>query len=77
MATKPRTRTTTEPAAEDARRFVSQQDAADRWGVSVDTIRRLIASGKVTGRRLNSRIVRVDLAEVDACFRPIPTAKAR
>ena len=57
----------------EAQRFVSQEDAAARWGVSVDTIRRLIRQGKLTGYRLNNRIIRVDLAEVDACFQPIPT----
>lgn len=54
-------------------KFVSQELAAERWGVSVDTIRRLVARGKITGYRLNNRIIRVDLAEVDAAFKPIPT----
>lgn len=44
--------------------------------MSVDTIRRLISAGKITGYRLNSRIIRVDQDEVDACFRQIPTVKA-
>ncbi|MDI9629573.1 MAG: excisionase family DNA-binding protein [Acidobacteriota bacterium] len=56
-------------------RFIRQEAAAERWDVSVDTIRRLIASGKITGYRLNGRIIRVDQAEVDGCFRPIPTTK--
>lgn len=55
-------------------RFVRQEVAAERWDVSVDTVRRLIADGRVTGYRLNGRVIRVDLAEVDACFRPIATA---
>lgn len=55
--------------------FISQDAAAERWGVSVDTIRRLIATGKLAGYRLNRRIIRVDLAEVDACFKPIPTVR--
>lgn len=58
---------------DDTRKFVTQNAAAERWDVSVDTIRRLIAAGKLTGYRLNGRVIRVDLAEVDACFRPIPT----
>ena len=58
----------------EAQRFVSQEDAAARWGVHVDTIRRLVAAGKVTGYRLNNRIIRVDVAEVDAAFKPIPTS---
>lgn len=53
--------------------MVSLQLAADRWSVSVDTIRRAVSTGAITGYRLNNRIIRVDLAEVDACFRPIPT----
>lgn len=56
-------------------RYVRQEAAAERWDVSVDTIRRLIAAGKITGYRLNGRVIRVDVAEVDACFRPIPTVR--
>ena len=52
--------------------FASQDAAAHRWDVSVDTIRRLISAGKLTGYRLNGRVIRVDLAEVDTCFKPIP-----
>ena len=63
------------PASGSDRRFIRQEAAAERWDVSVDTIRRLIAAGKITGYRLNGRIIRVDEAEVDACFRPIPTVR--
>ncbi|MHA6511997.1 helix-turn-helix domain-containing protein [Tessaracoccus sp. Z1128] len=69
----PRTKTTTPP---ESRRFIRQETAAERWDVSVDTIRRLIRSGKITGYRLNNRIIRVDVAEVDAAFRLIPTVSA-
>lgn len=62
-------------ARDRTRQYVSQDAAAERWDVSVDTIRRLISAGKITGYRLNGRIIRVDLAEVDAAFRPIPSAK--
>lgn len=58
---------------DEQRRFIRQEAAAERWDVSVDTIRRMIAAGKITGYRLNNRIIRVDMAEVDAVFRPIPT----
>lgn len=54
--------------------FITQNAAAERWDVSVDTIRRLIAAGKLTGYRLNGRVIRIDLAELDACFKPIPAA---
>lgn len=58
---------------EPVAKYISQQEAAERWSVSVDVVRRLISAGKVTGYRLNNRIIRVDVAEVDAAFRPIPT----
>ncbi|MHA6524358.1 excisionase family DNA-binding protein [Tessaracoccus sp. G1721] len=61
------------PTGDDSRRFIRQETAAERWDVSVDTIRRLIAAGKITGYRLNGRIIRVDVNEVDAAFRSIPT----
>jgi len=64
------------PAKQPTTSFVALDTAAERWDVSTDTIRRLISTGKITGYRLNGRIIRVDLAEVDAAFRPIPTAKA-
>ena len=59
----------------DGRHFIRQEDAAERWSVSIDTIRKLIAEGKVTGYRLNNRIIRVDVTEVDAAFRVIPTVR--
>lgn len=56
-------------------KYVTQEAAARRWSVSPDTIRRLIAAGRITGYRLNGRIIRVDENEVDACFREIPTVR--
>jgi excisionase family DNA binding protein len=55
--------------------YITLDAAAYRWSVSTDTIRRLIAAGKITGYRLNGRIIRVDQHEVDACFREIPTVR--
>lgn len=63
------------PRLDTEPQFTTQQKAAARWDVSVDVIRRLIASGKLPGYRLNNRIIRVKVAEVDACFRPIPTER--
>ncbi len=65
------------PAApRKALRLESLQDAADRLGVSVDTIRRLISDGKLTGYRLGRRILRVCPEEVDQVFE-VTTAWAR
>lgn len=47
--------------------------AAERCGVSSQTIRRRIAEGQITGYRFGPRLLRVDPAEVDAAFRPLPT----
>ena len=66
-------RTKSIQAFDEHRRFIRQEVAAERWDVSVDTIRRMISAGAITGYRLNNRIIRVDMAEVDAVFRPIPT----
>lgn len=62
--------------APEEQRYIRQESAAKRWDVSVDTIRRMISDGKITGYRLNGRVIRVSVAEVDACFHPIPTVKA-
>jgi excisionase family DNA binding protein len=56
-------------------RWVSPEQAADYLGVNVKTIRRLIATGQITGRRLGKRLIRVDLDELDATMQLIPTAK--
>lgn len=46
--------------------------AAEHYGVCRDTIRRRIADGSLTGYR-NGRIILVDVEELDALFRQIPT----
>lgn len=48
--------------------------AAARYGVSVKTLRRRISDGSLNGYRLGARIIVVDLDELDALFRPIPSA---
>ena len=55
------------------RRLESISEAADYLGVSTKTIRRYIASGRLTGYRAGPRLIRVDLNELDAVLRPIPT----
>jgi len=50
--------------------------AARRLDVSTRTIRRRIADGSLTGYRFGSRLIRVDVAEVDALLSPIPTVQA-
>lgn len=59
------------------RRLESIPHAAEYLGVSSKTIRRYIAAGRVTGYRAGPRLIRVDLNELDAMLRPIPTGGQR
>lgn len=56
------------------RRLVSITDAATYADVSVRTMRRYIATGRLTGYRVGPRLVKVDLADLDNLARMIPTA---
>ncbi len=56
------------------RHLVSIAEAAQQIGVNPRTIRRRISDGTLTGYRMGPRLIRVDLAELDALLRPIPTA---
>lgn len=53
-----------------SRRWASLQDAAIYMGVSVRTIRRWISEGQFKGHRMNDRVIRVDLNEIDDAMRP-------
>lgn len=53
------------------RRFESIANAAAYVGVNPKTIRRWIASGRVTGYRAGPRVIRVDLNELDATLAPV------
>ena len=56
------------------RSIASIAAAAEHAGLSPKTIRRYIAAGRLAAYRVGPRLIRVDLAEVDALLRPIPTA---
>jgi excisionase family DNA binding protein len=58
------------------RRLVPLKEAAAVKSCHVDTLRRRIARGELRAYRLGNRIIRVDLDEVDALFKPIPTASS-
>lgn len=57
-----------------ARRLATQDEAADYARCSRYTIRRRIAAGLLTGYRDGPRRILVDLNELDAGLRPIPSA---
>lgn len=61
------------PDSTSTRRWLTQSEAAERLGVTDRTIRNYIARGSLPGHRVrNSRLVRVDITDVDAMLRPIP-----
>jgi hypothetical protein len=51
--------------------IVSVKQAFAYWAVSGSTVRPLVADGRLTGHRLPSGRLGVDLAEIDAKMRPI------
>jgi excisionase family DNA binding protein len=57
------------------RRLVSLTAAAEYADVSTRTLRRYISRGRLTGYRVGPRLIKVDLHELDALARPIPTAR--
>ena len=61
-------------ATTQARRLAGINQAAAYAAVSPKTIRRRISDGTLIGYRLGSRVIRVDLNELDAVLRPIPAA---
>jgi excisionase family DNA binding protein len=55
------------------RNLVSVQKGAEYSGLSDKTIRRYISTGQLTGYRIGKKLIRVDLDELDALLKPIPT----
>jgi len=63
--------TTTKKAP--GRRYVPLTEGAEYLSCSVRHVRDMIARGEITGYRLGSKSVRVDLNELDAALTVIPT----
>ncbi len=47
-----------------ASRFLSRQELADRWGCSIETLKRREKAGVLNGLRFSARMVRYSLEEV-------------
>lgn len=61
-----------------SRRWLSQAEAAEYLGVTDRTIRNYIARGELPGHRVvGSRLVRVDIADLEKMLRPIPAGGGR
>lgn len=54
--------------------FISIEQAAKHTGVSAKTIRRRIADGSLSARRMGPRLIRIEVDELEQLMRPIPTA---
>ena len=55
-------------------RLVSLEDAAQHYSVSVKTVRRWIAAGRIEGYRVGPRLLRVRLDSMDSAARRLVTA---
>lgn len=53
------------------RRLDTIKSAAEYAGVSTKTIRRWIAEGRLCAYRLGPKLIKVDLDQLEAMFRPI------
>lgn len=63
------------PQPPSFRRWLSQSEAAEYLGVTDRTIRNFIARGDLKAVRLRgSRLIRIDLHELEQMLRPIPSA---
>lgn len=58
------------PPVPQRRRYVSITDAAQYLGVTDRTIRQMIVDGRLTGYRNGSKLIRLDLNEIDAAMEP-------
>jgi excisionase family DNA binding protein len=56
---------------DQAPRRVGISDAAQHAGVCPKTIRRWIAAGDLPAYRVGPRLIKIDLADLDAMFQPI------
>jgi excisionase family DNA binding protein len=54
------------------REWLSLREAATILGISVDTLRRSVSSGKLPASRLGRRLIRVRITDLERLYRPIP-----
>lgn len=59
-----------------SRRYISLAEAAGYIDVTERTIRNFIARGDLTGYRVGTRAIRVDVRELEAMLTPIPAVQA-
>ena len=62
------------PRRTPARDWKSPHEAAEYAGVCVRTIRRRILDGSLPAHRIGPRLLRIDRADLDRLFTPVPAA---
>lgn len=63
-------------AAPIAAHWITIQQAADLMSCSTKTVRRLIASQQLPARRIGTRMIRIDAADLDALGRNLTVSRA-
>ncbi|SNC71564.1 DNA binding domain-containing protein, excisionase family [Kytococcus aerolatus] len=56
-----------------SRDWLAPDAAAEHLNVSPRTLRRMVSEGRIPAYRLGPRLIRFDVADLDAALRPIPT----
>jgi excisionase family DNA binding protein len=64
----------TQPTAPDQVEYLTMREAADRYHVSVMTLRRRIQSGKLPAVHCGSKLIRISAQALDAIFTPVPNS---
>ncbi len=64
------------PAQVPEPKWLSLQQAANVYGISVDTLRRSISTGQLPAARFGPRLIRVRIRDLERQFRPIPTVES-
>jgi excisionase family DNA binding protein len=62
------------PRPTGAKRLKSITAAAEYADLSQWTIRRYVADGRLTGYRIDPRLIKIDLNEIDQLARPVAAA---
>jgi excisionase family DNA binding protein len=50
--------------------YLSINETADYLGITSRTVRQMISDGRLVGRRLGARVIRLRREEIDAAMRP-------
>jgi excisionase family DNA binding protein len=57
------------------REWLSLQEAATICGISVDTLRRRISTGRLPASRFGAKLIRVRITDLEELSRPVPTVR--